>query len=126
MIAVLYSLFKKDQNKADLDKRRTEKWNVKLQTVEQRLEDPLNQSKEFSGESNLKLREKPYDKITEWQPIEMARVKWFKEAMMSYSLHSPYVKQITQKLYNSKSLERFGVSHLRIWPSTTKANMVCW
>jgi len=33
MIAILYILFKKNQNKADLDKEKTARWNTKLQAV---------------------------------------------------------------------------------------------
>lgn len=33
MIAILYILVKKNQNKADLDKEKTARWNTKLQAV---------------------------------------------------------------------------------------------
>lgn len=37
--------------------------------------------------------EQGYDEI-QWCPIEMIKLRWFKEAMVSYVRHSPYVKQI--------------------------------
>jgi hypothetical protein len=49
MITVFYVLSKKDQNKADLGKGRTERWNARLKVVEQKLEDPSNQNKVLSS-----------------------------------------------------------------------------
>lgn len=34
-----------------------------------------------------------YDEIT-WSPREMSNLKHFKESVVSYSMHSPFVKQI--------------------------------
>jgi hypothetical protein len=53
MITILHIPFKGDQNKADLDKERTEKWNAGLQVIEQRLEGSLNQNNASSEDSNL-------------------------------------------------------------------------
>ena len=36
MIAVLYAMFGKDQNKTDLDKEETEKLNTRLETIKQK------------------------------------------------------------------------------------------
>lgn len=53
MTAVVYVPFKKNQNKADLEKEKTEQWNARLEVIGQDLEDSLNQSQEPSEESNL-------------------------------------------------------------------------
>lgn len=37
---------RKDQNKADFDKEKIEKWNSRLKVTEQRLEDPVDKNKE--------------------------------------------------------------------------------
>ena len=52
-IIASYVLSKKDQNKTDLGKERTERQNARFTAIEQRLEDSLNRSKEPSKESNL-------------------------------------------------------------------------
>jgi hypothetical protein len=64
-IAILYVLFKKNQNKTYLDNERTDEWITILKAVEQRLEDSLNQNREASGESNLGPTVPPCDKISE-------------------------------------------------------------
>ena len=45
---------RRDQNNAELEKEKTEKLDARLEAIEQRLEDSLNQSKKLSEESNLK------------------------------------------------------------------------
>lgn len=51
MITVFCVLSKKDPSKIDLDKERAGRQNARLEVVEQKLENPLNQSEEFSVES---------------------------------------------------------------------------
>lgn len=51
MIIILYILFKRNQKKADRERK---DWkNARLEALELRLEDSLNQSKDSSEESNL-------------------------------------------------------------------------
>jgi hypothetical protein len=38
--------------------------------------------------------EQGYKEEIDWCPTEMIDLRWFKEAMISYRTHSPYVKQI--------------------------------
>lgn len=37
MIVMLYILYKRDQNKADLEKENIERWNARLEAIEQRI-----------------------------------------------------------------------------------------
>ena len=57
VITVLYIFFRKDQSKLDLKKkkRNTKKFDARLGTRIQRLEDSMNQNREHSDESNQEL-----------------------------------------------------------------------
>lgn len=53
-ITILYTLFKEDQNETDLNKKETERWNARLEVIEQKVEDFFKkQNKEPSEEFNL-------------------------------------------------------------------------
>lgn len=45
IITILYILFRRDQNKTDLEKEETEKLGNRLETMKQRLKGPLNQNR---------------------------------------------------------------------------------
>lgn len=83
MIAILYILFKRDQDKTDLEKEKTGKLDARMKVISKRLEGSLIQNKGSSEESNLEptmttKRVIPDEKnphglkeITEWKPTDM-------------------------------------------------------
>lgn len=81
MTVVLYILFKKDQNKTDLDKERTEQQIRKLKDISQRLEDSFNSIKNlhkvpiWNPERQVRLNPQRLKEITEQQPVQMLNKK---------------------------------------------------
>jgi hypothetical protein len=55
-ITILYILLKQDQSKKDLQTKRTEKFNTRLEVIEKLLENPLIPNQESSKDSHLELK----------------------------------------------------------------------
>ena len=69
--------------------------------------------------------EQGYDEIR-WYPIEFIDLRHFKEAMISYEMHLPYVKQILSNLATQYSPRPEGVGNRynRGWSTVVMVNMV--
>lgn len=64
-------------------------------------------------------------KIT-WRPIEMIDLRHFKESVISYVMHSPYVKDKVTKLSKIELFPRIGRDwcYTGGWSAVTMVNMV--
>lgn len=113
MVIILHILFKRDQNKADLDTERTERQTARLQAIGQRLEESLDQNKASSEESNLEptataKKVVPSEKNPqrlgelEWQRTELEytelRVQTMFEATLEQHHTTDYICFILQSL----------------------------
>ena len=75
IITILYILFRRDQNKTDLEKEETEKLDTKLEAIKQRLEESLNRNRKPSEESNLELTKTSKDVVPD-RKIPLGLEKW--------------------------------------------------